>query len=165
MKPDGSCVTSPFWGNNRQHWPVCAKTISSWISKVLFVAKAHMSLSSLWGWAAASAALAAGVSLVYILQAGDWARVSTPGRHYFSTYITIMDQHQDSVQHAVLGSVRRSSPGKRQTLMYTQSWVCYLWFPKVTWYLDIYGSLPLVVFGPIVVTYLILPLYMSMQMV
>ena len=28
MKPDGSCVTSLFLGNNRQHWPVCAKIIS-----------------------------------------------------------------------------------------------------------------------------------------
>ena len=39
----------------------------------LCVAKAHMSLGSLWG-VAASAALAAGVSLVTILQAGDWAQ-------------------------------------------------------------------------------------------
>ena len=23
MKPDGSCVTSLFLGNSRQHWPVC----------------------------------------------------------------------------------------------------------------------------------------------
>ena len=102
MKPDGSCVTSLFLGNNRQHWPVCAKTISSWVRKVLCVAKAHMSLGSLWG-VAASAALAAGVSLVTILQAGDWARVSALASHYFSTYITTTDQHQDSVQHAVLG--------------------------------------------------------------
>ena len=51
----------------------------------------------------AFAVLPAGVSLVTILQAGDWARVSTPARHYFSTYITAMDQHQDSVQHVVLG--------------------------------------------------------------
>ena len=61
-----------------------------------------MSLGSLWG-VAASAALAAGVSPVSILQAGDWARVSTPARHYFSTYITTTDGHQDSVQCAVLG--------------------------------------------------------------
>ena len=33
MKQDGSCVISLFLGNNRQHWPVCAKTISSWVSK------------------------------------------------------------------------------------------------------------------------------------
>ena len=47
--------------------------------------------------------LPAGVSLVSILQAGDWTRVSTLARHYFSTYITTMEWHQDSVQHAVLG--------------------------------------------------------------
>ena len=43
-KPDGSHVTSLLLGNNRQHRPVCAKTISSWVRKVLGVAKAHMSL-------------------------------------------------------------------------------------------------------------------------
>ena len=101
-KPDGSRVTSLFLGNNRQHQPVCAKTFSSWVRKVLGVAKAHMSPGSHWG-VAASAALAAGVSLVTILQAGDWTRVSTLARHYFSTYITTTDRHQDSVQHAVLG--------------------------------------------------------------
>ena len=100
MKADGSHVTSLFLGNNRQHWPVCAKTISSWVRKVFYVAKAHMSLGSLQG-VAASAALAAGVSLVSILQAGDW--VSTPARHYFSTYITTMDWYQDSVQCAMSG--------------------------------------------------------------
>ena len=42
------------------------------------------------------------VSLVTILQAGDWTRVSTPARHYFSTYITTTDWHQDSVQCAML---------------------------------------------------------------
>ena len=60
-----------------------------------------MSPGSLQG-VAASAALAAGVSLVTILQAGDWTRVSTLARHYFSTYITTTDQHQDPMQHAVL---------------------------------------------------------------
>ena len=59
-------MTSLFLGNNRQHRPVCAKTISSWVRKVLGVAKTHMSLGSLWG-VAASAALAAGVCLVTIL--------------------------------------------------------------------------------------------------
>ena len=96
-KPDGSHVTSLFFlGNNRQHQPVCAKTISSWVRKVLCVTKAHMSPGSLWG-VATSATLAAGVSLVTILQADNRTRVSTPARHYFSTYITTMDQHQDSV--------------------------------------------------------------------
>ena len=52
---------------------------------------------------AVSAASAAGVSLMTILQAGDWAQVSKPARHYFSTYITTTDWHQDSVQCAVLG--------------------------------------------------------------
>ena len=61
-----------------------------------------MSPGSLWG-VAASEALAAGVSLVTILQAGDWTRVSMPARHYFSTYITMTDRHQDSAQHAMLG--------------------------------------------------------------
>ena len=61
-----------------------------------------MSLGSLWG-VAASVALVAGISLVTILQAGDWTRVSTPAGHYFSTYITTMDRHQDSMQCAVLG--------------------------------------------------------------
>ena len=84
------------------HRPVCAKTISSWVRKVLCVAKVHMSPGSHWR-AAASAALTAGVSLVSILQAGDRPRVSTPAIHYFSTYITTTDQHQDSVWHAVLG--------------------------------------------------------------
>ena len=101
MKPDGSCVTSLFLGNNRKHQPVCGKTISSWVRKVFCVVKAHVSLGYLQE-VAASAALAAGVSLVSILQAGDWARVSTPPRHYFSTCITITDWHQDSVQPAML---------------------------------------------------------------
>ena len=48
-KSDGSQVTSLFLGNNRQHRPVCAKTISSWVWKVLSVAKAHMSPGSLGG--------------------------------------------------------------------------------------------------------------------
>ena len=97
-KPDEWHVTSPLFSNNRQHRPVCAKTIFSWVRKVLCVAKAHMSPGSLQG----TAALAAGVSLVSILQTGDWARVSMPAGHYFSTCITTMDQHQDSVQCAML---------------------------------------------------------------
>ena len=81
---------------------ICAETISSWVRKVHCVAKAELTLGSLQG-TAASAALAAGVSLVSILQAGDWARVYTPASHYFFTHITTMDQNQDSIQHAVLG--------------------------------------------------------------
>ena len=65
-------MTSLFLGDNKQHRLVCAKTISSWVRKVLCVAKAHMSLGSLQG-VAASADLVAGVSVVTILQVGDWA--------------------------------------------------------------------------------------------
>ena len=64
--PDESHVTFLFLGNNRQHRPVCAKIISSWVKKVLYIAKAHV-LGSVWE-AATSAAKAAGVSLVSILQ-------------------------------------------------------------------------------------------------
>ena len=41
--------------------------------------------------ATASEALVAEVSLVSILLAGHWARVSSPARHYFSTYVTTTD--------------------------------------------------------------------------
>ena len=51
-----------------------------------------MPLGTLWG-AAGSAALVTGVFLVSILQAGDWARVCTPARYYFSVYITNIDMH------------------------------------------------------------------------
>ena len=61
-KLDGSCVTSLFLGNNRQHIQICAKRISSWVRKVLSIVR-DMSLGTLWD-AAASIALAAGVSLI-----------------------------------------------------------------------------------------------------
>ena len=70
-------VSSLFLGNNRQHMPVCTKTISSWVRKVLCIAKAHMSPCAVSS-AAASAALVVGVSLVSILQAEAWSRLSTP---------------------------------------------------------------------------------------
>ena len=89
-----------FLGSNRQHLPVCAKMKSSWVRKVLGIAKAHMSLGTVQG-ATMSAALVAGISLVSILQSGDWGRGSAAARHYFST--TTTDWHQDSVQHVVLG--------------------------------------------------------------
>ena len=50
-----------------------------------------------------SAAFVAGVSLKSILEAGDWASVSTLARHYFLTNISTTDQHQESIQHAFLG--------------------------------------------------------------
>ena len=101
-KPDGLCVTCLFLGNNRHYKSVCAKTISCWVREVLCVIKACMSLDSLWS-AAASVVIVAGVSLVSILQVGDWDRVSTQARHYFPTYITATGWHQDFVHCAVLG--------------------------------------------------------------
>ena len=38
-----------------------------------------------------------------ILQVGEWARVSTPARQYFSVNITTTGQHWDSVWFVVLG--------------------------------------------------------------
>ena len=96
-------MTSLFLGNNMQHQPVCAKTISSWVRKVLSVAKAHMSLGLSPGGCCFCSLSSWCFSGYHPADAGDWTRVSTPTRHYFSTYITTMDQHQDSVQCAVLG--------------------------------------------------------------
>ena len=90
-----------FWGNNMQHIPVCVKVIYWWGPKVSGIAKA-MSPGIMYG-AVVSSAFAAGVSLVSLLQAGEWARVFTLARHYFSAYPTTMDQHHDSIQEAVLG--------------------------------------------------------------
>ena len=61
----------------------------------------HMSLGAIQG-VVASVAMVAAVSLVSIPQGGDWDRVSTPARHYFSTYITTTVHQQDLVQCAVL---------------------------------------------------------------
>ena len=66
-KLDGSCVSSLFLGNNRQHTPVCAKMISTWVRKVLYIVKAHMCLCAVH----CDAALAASLSLVSMLHAGD----------------------------------------------------------------------------------------------
>ena len=74
---------------------------SFFFGKGLDIAKAHVCHDALCG-AKRPTALMAGVSLVSILQAGDWARVSTPARHYFSAYITTTNCYQDSVQLAVL---------------------------------------------------------------
>ena len=80
---------------------VCAKTTSSRARSDVGIATLDISPGTLFD-TAVSAALEAGVSLVPILQAGDWARVSTPASHYFSTYITILDLHQNSIQQAAL---------------------------------------------------------------
>ena len=36
-----------LFGNNRQHMPVCAKIVSSWLRKVISTAMAQMSLGTL----------------------------------------------------------------------------------------------------------------------
>ena len=76
--------------------------ISSWVRHVLSIAKGHMFLCTVHV-ALVSAALVNGVSLMSILQTGDWARASTLGRHCFSTYISTVDWHQDTFQCAVSG--------------------------------------------------------------
>ena len=81
---------------------VCAEIIFSWLNKVLGIAKAQTSLGSLQA-AVVLVAFVAGVCLVSILQASDWARVSTSAKLYFSTYITATEWEQDSIQHAVMG--------------------------------------------------------------
>ena len=36
-----------FLGNNRQHMPICAEMVSSWVRRGLSIAKAHMSLGTI----------------------------------------------------------------------------------------------------------------------
>ena len=67
-------MPSLFLGNSKQHMPIYAKTISSWVRKVLSIAKADIYLGTHQG-SVVSAALPAGVSLVSILHGGDCARV------------------------------------------------------------------------------------------
>ena len=117
-----------FLGNNRQHRPACAKTISSLVRKVLCVAKAHMSPGSPQG-AAASATLMASVSLVSILQAGDWARVSSLARHYFPLTLLLWISTKTLYSMTCWSSVSRSSLGKCQTLTYIQSCICWAVVP------------------------------------
>ena len=71
--------------------------------------------------AAVYVAFATGVSLLSILQVDDWARVSTPARHYFSTYITTTDQYQDSVSEISWASLSSQLGVKFRTLTYIKS--------------------------------------------
>ena len=41
-KFNGSQVSSLFIGNHRQHMSLCAKMISSWVRKIISIAKAHV---------------------------------------------------------------------------------------------------------------------------
>ena len=61
---------SVFLGSNRQHMPVCARTISSWVRKVLSIAKAHVSPGTFQD-AVVSVTMVVDLSLMSILQACD----------------------------------------------------------------------------------------------
>ena len=65
--------------NNWEYMPISAEMISSLIRKVLSAAKEHMSLGTFWS-VGASADLAA-ISLMSILQAVGWIKVSAPFQH------------------------------------------------------------------------------------
>ena len=83
--------------------PVCTKTVFLLVLESSHVAKAHIITVSLSG-ELTSVALAADVSFVSILEAGDRATVFTLARYvFFSTYISARDWHQDLVLCTVLG--------------------------------------------------------------
>ena len=100
MKPDELHVTFLFLGNNRQH--ICPQVLSR-----------------------ASVALVAGVSLVSILQAGDWAGVSTLARNYFSPLLLLWIGTRTLHSMPCWALVSRSFLGKSQTLTYIQSCICW----------------------------------------
>ena len=78
---DGLWVHFLFIDNNRQCIPLYTKTVF-WDRKLLCIAEANMSPDTI-NSAAPCAALVDGVSLVSILQACNWAGVSTLAGHYF----------------------------------------------------------------------------------
>ena len=83
-KSYGSLVHSLFIVANRPYMLVFAHVVSSWVRKVVGIAKVHVSGCSLGD--AASVALVVGVSLMSILQADDRVRVSTPPSIIFYIY-------------------------------------------------------------------------------
>ena len=93
-RSNGSHVYSLFLATTGN---VCLFVLRSFLLGLrdfLSIMKVHMSPSTLHG-AKVSAALVADFLLVSILRVGDWSQVSTHTRHYFSTYITTVGQHQD----------------------------------------------------------------------
>ena len=85
----------------------------------------HICLWALSGGATASAALAASVSLVTILQTGDLAKVSMPARYHFSPTLLLQISTRTLYNMLCWASVSRSSLHKCQTLTYIQSCVCW----------------------------------------
>ena len=63
----------------------------------------------------------AGIFLVSILQAGDWARVSSQATHYLSTYITATDSPKIQCRVLSWALVSSQPVGKCQTLTYMMS--------------------------------------------
>ena len=119
MKPDGSHVTSLFWVTiGSTDWSVLKPFLGQ---GKFFVLLKHMSPGSLYG----AAALTVCVSLVCILHAGDWARVSTLSRHYFPLTLLLWIGTRTLYSMPCWVSVSRSSLGKCQTLTYIQSCICW----------------------------------------
>ena len=121
-KSDGLHVTSLFMGKNRQHRPVCAKTISSWVRKVLCVAKAHTSPGFLSGGVQPQ-------QLVF-----SWCLSCRQGTgleflHWLGTifYLTLLLWIGTRTLYSMLcwASVSRFFLGKYQILSYIQSCVCW----------------------------------------
>ena len=124
-KSDGSRVTFLFLGNNKQHLPVCTKTISSWVWKVLSVAKApYVSglspggccFCSLGGWC-----------LSGDHPAGRWLDQSFLHQPGTISLPTLLLQISTRTLCSVpcWASVSRSSLGKCQPLTFNQSCICW----------------------------------------
>ena len=114
-------MTSLFWVIIGSTGQSVLKPFSSWVRKVLCIFKAHISLGCLW-WAATSAAVVAGVSLVSILQAGDWANSFYTGLvTIFPLALLLWISTRTLYRVLCSASVSRSSLGKCQTLTCIQS--------------------------------------------
>ena len=118
-----------FWGNNRKHRPICAKTISSWVRKVLCVAKAHMSPGSLLGLQ-----LLQPLWLVFPWCPSCMQVTGLEFVHWLDTIfpLTLLLWISTRTPYSVpcRASVSRSSLGKCQTLTYIQSCICWAVRPK-----------------------------------
>ena len=124
MKPNGSCVTSLFFGYQYAAQACLHKNHSSWVRKVLCVAKVHMSLGSLQG-PAASAALAA-----WIPWCPSCRQVTGPMfLHQLETIFlpTLLLWIGTRNLYSMLcgASVSRSFLGKCQTFTYIESCICW----------------------------------------
>lgn len=92
---------SLFLGMNTYHNAVSTRTIRAWLAEVIKLAGANFSPGSTRNLAV-STAYASGVSMKVILDAGNWASVDTPCKHYFSSIVSQSSSDQDALQRAVL---------------------------------------------------------------